>query len=93
MYIQEVARNMVVIMILYVDDMLLMSNDARSLSVIKIQLSTQFQMKDLREEQYILGIKYLKGTLIQTIGLIRILVNLFLVLYLLLVVWLLVGEV
>ena len=93
MYIQEVARNMVVIMILYVDDMLLMSNDARSLSVIKIQLSTQFQMKDLRKTQYILGIKYLEGTLIQTIGLIRILVNLFLFLYLLLVVWLLVGEV
>ena len=84
---------MMVIMILYIDDMLLMCNDARLLSFIKIQLSTQFQMKDLREEQYILGIKYLKGTLIQTIGLIRILVNLSLILYLLLVVWLLVGEV
>ena len=80
-------------MILYVDDMLLIGNDARLLSFIKIQLSTQFQMKDLREAQYILGIKYLEGTPIQTIGLIRILVDLFLVLYLLLVVWLLVGEV
>ena len=40
---------MVVIMILYIDDMLLMCNDARLLSFIKTQLSTQFQMKDLRE--------------------------------------------
>ena len=84
---------MVVIMILYIDDMLLMGNDARLLSFIKIQLLTQFQIKDLREAQYTLGIKYLEGTLIQTIVLIRILVNLSLVLYLLLVVWLLVGEV
>ena len=53
---------MVVIMILYIDDMLLMGNDARLLSFIKIQLLTQFQMKDLREPQYTLGMKYLEGT-------------------------------
>ena len=47
-------------MILYVDDILLIGNDVRLLSLVKIQLSTQFQMKDLGEAQYILGIKVLR---------------------------------
>ena len=40
---------MVVFMILYVDNILLIGNDVRLLSLVKIGLSTQFQMKDLRE--------------------------------------------
>ena len=47
-------------MILYVDDILLIGNDVRLLSSVKIWLSTQFQMKDLGEAQYILGFKVLK---------------------------------
>ena len=38
---------MVIFLILYVDDILLISNDVRLLSSIKIWLSTQFQMKNL----------------------------------------------
>ena len=47
-------------MILYVDDILLIGNDVGLLSSVKIQLSTQFQMKDLEEAQYIPGIKILR---------------------------------
>ena len=48
-------------MILYVDDILLIGNDVRLLSLVKIWLSTQFQMKDLGETQYIIGIKVLRN--------------------------------
>ena len=47
-------------MILYVNNILLINNDLRLLSSIKIQLSTQFQMKDLGKVQYILRIKVLR---------------------------------
>ena len=49
-----------VFVILYVDDNLFIGNDVGLLSSIKIWLSTQFQMKDLGEEQYILGIRVFK---------------------------------
>ena len=48
---------MVVFLALYFDDILLFGNDVGLLSLVEIRLSTQFQMKDLREAQYILGIK------------------------------------
>ena len=51
---------MVVFMFLYVDDILLIGNDVRLLSLVKIWFSTQFQMKDLEEAQYILWIKVLR---------------------------------
>ena len=51
---------MVVFMILYIDDILLIGNDVRLLSLVKIWFSTQFQMKDLEEAQYILWIKVLR---------------------------------
>ena len=46
--------------VFYFDDILLIDNDVRLLSSVKIQLSTQFQLKDLEEAQYILGIKVLR---------------------------------
>ena len=46
---KKVQGSMVVFMILYVDDILLIGNDVGLLSSVKIWLSTQFQMKDLRE--------------------------------------------
>ena len=49
-----------VFMVLYVDDILLIGNDVRLLSSVKIWLSTKFQMKDLGEVQYILEIKVLR---------------------------------
>ena len=49
--------DIVVFMILYVDNILLIGNNFEMLSKVKIQLATQFQMKDLGETQYVLGIK------------------------------------
>ena len=49
-----------VFLILYVDDILLIRNDFEMLSKVKIQLATQFQMKDLGEAQYVLGIKIIQ---------------------------------
>ena len=51
---------MVVFMVLYVDDILLTVNDVKLLLLVKIWFSTQFQMKDLGEMQYIFGIKVLR---------------------------------
>ena len=39
------------------DDILLIGNDFEMLLKVKIQLATQFLMKDLGEAQYVLGIK------------------------------------
>ena len=43
---KKVQGSVVVFMILYADDILLIGNDVRLLSSVKIWLSTQFQMKD-----------------------------------------------
>ena len=47
---------MVVFLIHYVDDILLIGNDVGTLSLVKVWLSTQFDMKDLGEANHILGI-------------------------------------
>ena len=47
----------VIFLVLYVDDVLLIGNDVGIKSLVKIWLSSQFDMKDLREANYILGIK------------------------------------
>ena len=47
----------VMLLVLYVDDILLIENDIGVMSSVKIWLSSQFDMKDLRKANYILGIK------------------------------------
>ena len=42
---------------LYVDDILLIRNDVGVMSLAKIWLSSQFDMKDLGEASYIIGMK------------------------------------
>ena len=49
--------DIVVFLILCVDNILLIGNDFEMLSKVKIQLATQFQMKDLGKARYVLGIK------------------------------------
>ena len=44
-------------LVLYVDDILFIGNDVGVMSSINIWLSSQFDMKDLGEASYILGIK------------------------------------
>ena len=45
------------LLVLYVDDILLIGNDVGVMSSVKIWLSNQFDMKDLGEANFILGIK------------------------------------
>ena len=44
-------------LILYVDDILIIGNDVGSLTLVKMWLTKQFQMKDLGEASYVLGIR------------------------------------
>ena len=48
---------MVAFLVLYVDDILLIGNDVGMLSTVKVWLANTFDMKDLGEASYILGIK------------------------------------
>ncbi|KAJ9546652.1 hypothetical protein OSB04_019195 [Centaurea solstitialis] len=51
------SRSTVTFLVLYVDDILLIGNDVPTLQSVKNWLSKCFQMKDLGEAAYILGIK------------------------------------
>ena len=53
-------RNAIAFLVLYVDDILIIGNDVGMLSSIKIWLSSQFQMKDLGDASYVLGIKLMR---------------------------------
>ena len=57
---RKMQDDIVAFLILYVDDILLIGNDFEMLSKVKIQLATQFQMKDLGEMKYVLGIKIIR---------------------------------
>ena len=56
-YIKE---KKVVFLVLYVDDILLIGNDVETISNVKKWLAEQFQMKDLGEASYILGIQIIR---------------------------------
>ena len=56
---KKCSGKVVVFLVLYVDNILLIKNDVRTLSLVKVWLSVQFDMKDLEENSYILGIKLL----------------------------------
>ena len=47
----------VMFLVHYVDDILLIGNDVEVMSSVKVWLSSQFDMKDLGEANFILGIK------------------------------------
>ena len=53
-------RHVVVFLIIYVDDILLIENNVGILSLVKVWLSGQFDMKDLGETSHILGIKLMQ---------------------------------
>ena len=52
-----VMFQVVMFLVLYVDDILLIGNDVGVMSSVKVWLSSQFDMKDLGEANFILGIK------------------------------------
>ena len=55
-----IKQNKVDFFVLYVDDILLIGNDVETLSNVKKWLAEQFQMKDLGEASYILGIQIIR---------------------------------
>ena len=57
---KRIQGTKVVFLVLYVDDILLIGNNIEVLSSVKGWLQKQFDMKDLGEANYILGIKLLR---------------------------------
>ena len=66
---KKCSGNVVVFLVLYVDDILLIGNDVRTLSSVKVWLLWQFDMKDLGEASHILGIKLLRDRKKRMLGL------------------------
>ena len=52
-----IHEGIMVFLILYVDDILLIGNDVGKLFEVKVWLAKQFDMKDLGEAAYVLGIQ------------------------------------
>ncbi|KAJ9536512.1 hypothetical protein OSB04_un000306 [Centaurea solstitialis] len=63
------SGSIVAFLVLYVDDILLIGNDVPTLQSVKSWLSKCFQMKDLGEAAYILGIKIYRNRSKRLIGL------------------------
>ncbi|KAA0064149.1 gag/pol protein [Cucumis melo var. makuwa] len=57
----KIINSIVAFLVLYVDDILLIGNDVGHLTDIKKWLATQFQMKDLGNAQYVLGIQIIRN--------------------------------
>ena len=55
-----IDNHKVVFLVLYVDDILLIGNDVEKLSNVKKWLAEKFQMKDLGEASYVLGIQIIR---------------------------------
>jgi hypothetical protein len=53
----KIKESMFIILVLYVDDILLASSDKNLLHEIKRFLSSNFDMKDLGDASYVLGIE------------------------------------
>ena len=56
-------------LVLYVDDILLIRNDVAALSVVKVWLASTFDIKDLIEASYILGIRLIQDRKRKIMGL------------------------
>ena len=54
---KKLSGSAVIFLVLYVDNILLIENDVSVLQFVKIWLSKNFSMKELREKIYILRIK------------------------------------
>ena len=56
-FVQRFSRDDLIILLLYVDDILIISNNASRIDGLKEQLSESFVMKDLGPAKQILGVK------------------------------------
>ncbi|KAH9679182.1 Integrase catalytic domain-containing protein [Citrus sinensis] len=66
---KKIQEKSIAFLILYVNDILLIGNDIGVLTTIKSWLAKQFDMKDLGEASYILGIKLLRDRKNKTLAL------------------------
>ena len=66
---KKIQEKFVAFLVLCVDNILLIGNDIGVLTTIKIWLAKQFDMKDLGEASYILGIKLLRDRKNKTLAL------------------------
>ncbi|KAA0052191.1 gag/pol protein [Cucumis melo var. makuwa] len=66
---KKINKGKVAFLVLYVDDILLIGNDVGYLIDVKAWLAVQFQMKDLEEAQYVLGIQIIRDCKIKTLAL------------------------
>ena len=66
---KRIVNSTVAFLVLYVDDILLIGNDVGFLTDIKHWLATQFQMKDLGEAQFVLGIQIVRNRKNKTLAL------------------------
>ncbi|KAH9751653.1 hypothetical protein KPL71_014378 [Citrus sinensis] len=66
---KKIQGKYVAFLVLYVDDILLIGNDIGVLTIIKSWLAKQFDIKDLGEARYILGIKLLRDQKNKTLAL------------------------
>jgi hypothetical protein len=57
---QKFSGSKFIFLVLYVDDILLASNDLGLLHETKIFLTKNFEMKDLRDASFVLGIQILR---------------------------------
>ena len=64
----RVSGSSYIFLVLYVDNILLASNDSDLLIKTKHMLSTHFDMKDLGEASYVLGIKIFHGRLMECLN-------------------------
>ena len=60
MYVKKDEEGNVVLISLYVDDLIITSNASHLIEDIKTKLSQMFEMKDLGEIHYCLGLEILK---------------------------------
>ncbi|KAK0581940.1 hypothetical protein LWI29_019810 [Acer saccharum] len=66
---KRIKGDKLVLLILYVDDILLIGNDVGVLTSVKEWLAKQFDMKDLGEASFILGIQVIRDRKNRTIAL------------------------
>ena len=59
-FINSINEGNVVFLIIYMDDILLIGNERMKLSEVKVWLAEQFQMKDLGNVSYVLGIQIVR---------------------------------
>ena len=59
MYVKQLGKSLLILFV-YVGDILLAGNDMKMIVTTKMWLSSIFEMKDMGEANYVLGVKILR---------------------------------